>query len=37
MNVCKTEDVLSEKKNPEIIASYEVTNGNYTIPSLGLV
>ena len=28
---------LSEKKNPEIIASYEVTNGNYTIPSLGLV
>ena len=37
MNVYKTEDVLSEKKNPEIIASYEVTNGNYTIPSLGLV
>lgn len=36
-NVYKTEDVLSEKENPEIIAKYEVNNGNYTIPLLGLV
>ena len=36
-NVYKTEDILSEKKNPEIIGRYEESNGNYTIPSLGLV
>tara|TARA_X000000950_G_C13836622_1_gene628476 strand:+ start:631 stop:1146 length:516 start_codon:yes stop_codon:yes gene_type:complete len=36
-NVYKTEDILSEKKNPEIIGCYEESNGNYTIPSLGLV
>ncbi len=37
MNVYKTEDILSDKDNPEIIAKYEYTNGNYTIPSFGLV
>ena len=37
MNVYKTEDVLSEKENPEIIAKYDVVNGNYRIPQLGLV
>ena len=37
MNVYKTEDVLSEKENPEIIAKYDVINGNYRIPQLGLV
>tara|TARA_B100000282_G_C31669453_1_gene461448 strand:- start:222 stop:743 length:522 start_codon:yes stop_codon:yes gene_type:complete len=36
-NVYKTEDILSEKENPEIIAKYENTNGNYTIPLFGLV
>lgn len=36
-NVYKTEDILSEKENPEIIGRYEESNGNYTIPSLGLV
>ena len=36
-NVYKTEDILSEKKNPEIIAQYQEINGNYTIPTLGLV
>ena len=36
-NVYKTEDILSEKKNPEIIAQYQEKNGNYIIPSLGLV
>lgn len=36
-NVYKTEDILSEKKNPEVIGRYEESNGNYTIPSLGLV
>ena len=36
-NVYKTEDILSEKKNPEIIAQYQEVNGNFIIPSLGLV
>ena len=36
-NVYKTEDILSQKKNPEIIAEYQEINGNYIIPSLGLV
>ena len=36
-NVYKTEDVMLEKKNPEIIAKY-VKNGNkYAIPDLGLI
>ena len=36
-NVYKTEDILAEKKDPEIIAQYEEVNGNFTIPSFGLV
>lgn len=36
-NVYKTEDILSEQKNPAIIGRYEETNGTYSIPSFGLV
>jgi hypothetical protein len=37
-NVYKTEDILSEKQNPEIIAKYVLTDDNkYTIPEFGLV
>ena len=36
-NVYKTEDILSEKQNPQIIATYVIDNGKYTIPSLGLM
>jgi hypothetical protein len=36
-NVYKTEDVMEEKANPEIIAKYVLDNGRYTIPSFGLV
>jgi hypothetical protein len=36
-NVYKTEDILSEKQNPEIIAKYELKDDKYSIPSLGLV
>ena len=36
-NVYKTEDILEGKENPVIIAKYVVSNGQYTIPSLGLV
>ena len=36
-NVYKTEDILAEKKDPEIIGQYEEVNGNFTIPSFGLV
>jgi hypothetical protein len=36
-NVYKTEDVMEEKANPEIIAKYVLENGRYTIPAFGLV
>ena len=36
-NVYKTEDILSEKQNPAIIAKYVVDNDKYSIPSLGLI
>lgn len=36
-NVYKTEDVMEEKPNPEIIAKYVLDNGKYTIPAFGLV
>ena len=36
-NVYRTEDILSGKENPEIIASYVKQNGVYTIPEFGLV
>jgi hypothetical protein len=35
-NVYKTEDILANKQNPEIIAKCEKQNGNYCIPSLGI-
>jgi hypothetical protein len=36
-NVYKTEDILQEKQNPEIIAQYVKDNGRYSIPEFGLV
>lgn len=36
-NVYKTEDILLGKENPQIIASYVIQNGKYTIPEFGLV
>lgn len=36
-NVYKTEDILSGKENPEIIAKCIIQNGSYTIPAFGLV
>jgi len=36
-NVYKTEDILSGKENPEIIAKCIIQNGSYTIPDFGLV
>lgn len=36
-NVYKTEDILSGKENPEIIAKCIIQNGSYTIPEFGLV
>jgi hypothetical protein len=35
-NVYKTEDILNEKKNPEIIAKCEIIRGEYSIPAFGL-
>lgn len=35
-NVYKTEDVLQNKKNPEIIAKYVINNGVYSIPEFGI-
>jgi hypothetical protein len=36
-NVYKTEDILANKQNPEIIAKYEKNvSGCYSIPSLGI-
>jgi len=36
-NVYKTEDILSSKQNPEIIAKYEKNENKYSIPSFGLI
>ena len=36
-NVYKTEDILSGKQNPQIIAKCVNTDGVYTIPEFGLV
>jgi len=36
LNVFKTEDILQNKENPQIIAHAVKTNGVYSIPSLGL-
>jgi hypothetical protein len=36
-NVYKTEDILVNKLNPEIIAKCTVVNGKYCIPQFGLV
>lgn len=36
-NVYKTEDIMQEKPNPEIIAKYVRQNGRITVPELGLV
>ena len=35
-NVYNTEDVMSSKENPRIVAKWEKNNGGYTIPALGL-
>ena len=36
-NVYKTEDILNNKKNPEIIAKCEIVNGEYGIRKFGLI
>jgi hypothetical protein len=36
-NVYKTEDILSEKDNPEVIAKCVKTQNGYSIPEFGLV
>ena len=36
-NVYKTEDILNNKKNPEIIAKCEIIQGEYAIRKFGLV
>lgn len=36
-HIFSTEDVLNNMENPRVIANYELTNGVYTVPSLGLV
>jgi len=36
-NVYKTQDILEDKDNPQIIGKYEIANGVYTIPEFGLV
>jgi len=36
-NVYKTEDVLENKENPEIIAHYVKSGEAFTIPEFGLV
>ena len=35
-NVYCTEDVMSDKENPRIIARYELQHGRYSIPEFGL-
>ena len=34
MNVYQTEDIVSNKRNPNIIAKYVVENGEYNIPTI---
>jgi len=36
-NVYKTEDILNDKENPQIIAHWEKPDDKYTIPEFGLV
>lgn len=36
-NVYKTDEILNNKENPQIIAKYVLVNGVYTIPEFGLV
>jgi hypothetical protein len=36
-NVYSTEDIMSEKENPRVIARYENHYGRYTIPDFGLI
>lgn len=36
-NVYKTQDILMNKENPEIISNYEKVDGKYVIPEFGLV
>ena len=36
-NVYSTEDVMSDKENPRIVARYELLHGRYSIPEFGLV
>jgi hypothetical protein len=36
-NVYKTEDILAERENPQIIAKCVKTDRGYTIPELGLI
>ena len=33
MNVYQTEDIVSNKRNPKVIAKYIIDGGNYSIPS----
>jgi hypothetical protein len=35
-NVYNTEDVMSGKENPRVIAKYEKHHGRYTIPEFGM-
>jgi len=35
-NVFRTEDILKNANNPEIISKYEIVDGSYHIPSLGI-
>ena len=35
-NVYSTEDVMSDKENPRIVARYELQHGRYSIPEFGL-
>jgi hypothetical protein len=35
-HVYKPEDVLNNKTNPEIIATYKLENGKYQIPEFGI-
>lgn len=35
-NVFNTEDVLQNKENPSIVASYQLNNGKYYIPEFGI-
>lgn len=35
-NVYNTEDILKNKENPSIVASYQLNNGKYYIPAFGI-